>query len=190
LPQSEALIGTIEKADLFFFSLISLAILPAEGRAKLFEIARAVRARGGRVAFDSNYRPRLWKNANEAIAARDEALSCCDIGLPTLEDESMLAQLNDSEAVAKYWQARGVKEVIVKLGAQGCRIDNGQIVAPPRLIQPVDTSGAGDAFNAGYLNARLNNMSIEESALAGHRLAGWVVTQPGAIPKPTADAPY
>ena len=190
LPQSESLTGNIETADLFFFSLISLAVLPPEGRRKLLDIAHAVRDRGGRVAFDSNYRPRLWKNSHEAATMRDEALKCCDIGLPTLEDEHMLSGLTDSDEVIDYWQDRGVKEIIVKLGAQGCRIDSGKIIAPLPFIKPVDTSGAGDAFNAAYLHARLNHMSIEDSALAGHRLAGWVVTQSGAIPKQNAEAPY
>jgi len=167
-----------------------LAVLPPEGRRRLLDIAQAVRHRGGRVAFDSNYRPRLWKDSHEAAAMRDAALACCDIGLPTLEDEHMLSTLSDSDEVIDYWHARGVKEIIVKLGAQGCRIGSGKIIAPLPFIKPVDTSGAGDAFNAGYLNARLNNMSIEDSALAGHRLAGWVVTQSGAIPKRNADAPY
>jgi 2-dehydro-3-deoxygluconokinase len=63
-------------------------------------------------------------------------------------------------------------------------------VPPPQKLAPIDTSGAGDAFNGGYLAARVKGHSIQEAALAGHRLAGWVVMQSGAIPARTADAPY
>jgi 2-dehydro-3-deoxygluconokinase len=49
-------------------------------------------------------------------------------------------------------------------------------------LSPVDTSGAGDAFNAGYLHARLSGATPTEAANEGHRLAGWVVMRPGAIP--------
>lgn len=195
LADSSTMIAAAATADLLCYSLISLAILPPEGRAALFGLARSVRANGGRVAFDGNYRPRLWASRAEAVAARNEALACCDIGLPTLEDETALSSLADADAVAAHWSAHGAGEVIVKLGARGCRIadgsiSNGKIVPPPAVIVPVDTSGAGDAFNAGYLHARMSGTDIEESALAGHRLAGWVVTQPGAIPARTPDAPY
>jgi 2-dehydro-3-deoxygluconokinase len=47
----------------------------------------------------------------------------------------------------------------------------------------VDTSGAGDAFNAGYLAARLQGLAPRDCALAGHRLAAAVVQQAGAIPQ-------
>lgn len=190
LPDSAAMIAAASQADLLCFSLISLAILPPEGREALYALARSVRARGGKVAFDGNYRPRLWSSPAEAQAARDAALACCDIGLPTLEDEAALASLASADAVSAYWSAKGVAEVVVKLGAHGCRIPDGRIVPPPTHVDPVDTSGAGDAFNAGYLNARLTGAAIEGAVMLGHRLAGWVVTQRGAIPVRTAAAPY
>lgn len=194
LPDSPTMIAAATHVDLLFYSLISLAILPPEGREALFALAQSVRANGGRVAFDGNYRPRLWASRAEALVARNAALSCCDIGLPTFEDEAELAQLADADAVAAQWTAHGVNEVVVKLGECGCRIAVGRvagiIVPPPAVLAPIDTSGAGDAFNAGYLHARMNGAAREEAARAGHRLAGWVITQPGAIPAKTADAPY
>ncbi len=190
LPGASALIAAAARADWFCYSLISLAILPPEGRDALLALARAVRARGGRVVFDGNYRPRLWSDAAQAGAVRDEALTCCDIGLPTLEDEMLLAGASDAESIAGHWRARGVVEVVVKLGARGCALDGKRRVAPPAAIAAVDTSGAGDAFNAGYLHARIAGAQPEQAALAGHRLAGWVITQPGAIPARGAGAPY
>lgn len=190
LPDSAAMAVQAAQADLLCYSLISLAILPQEGRAAMFALARAVRARGGRVAFDSNYRARLWASEAEAREAHESALECCDIGLPTLEDETALLGLADAETVAAHWRARGVSEVVVKLGVRGCCVDGERVVAPLAISVPVDTSGAGDAFNAAYLHARLSGASGEVAALAGHRLAGWVVTQPGAIPLRTAAAPY
>ena len=50
------------------------------------------------------------------------------------------------------------------------------------VLAPVDTSGAGDAFNAGYLGARMNDLTIAEAVRAGHALAGWTIMRPGAIP--------
>ena len=170
------------QADLIGFSLITLAILPAEGRKRLMELCRAVRARGGRVAFDGNYRPRLWASRDEARQARDLAIGVADIGLPTLEDEASLSGETDAEHVSAHWARLGCQEALVKLGVEGCLLPDGSLLPPPSVLNPVDTSGAGDAFNGGYLAARLLGYGINEAALEGHKVAGWCVMRPGAIP--------
>jgi len=177
---AEAL-AVAEDADLFIFSLISLAILPDSGRARLLSLARDLRTRGGRVAFDGNYRPRLWRSADEARLWRDRAIACADIGLPTLEDEMQLGA-TDAESVADHWQGLGCAETLIKLGEAGAQLPDGSVLPPPQVLSPVDTSGAGDAFNGGYLAARMNGEAIATAALAGHRLAGWCVMRRGAIP--------
>jgi 2-dehydro-3-deoxygluconokinase len=182
LPDAEAACDAAAQADMLAFSLISLAILPPEWREALFAIARAVRARGGQVAFDGNYRPRLWPDAAAARAARDAGIALATIGLPTLEDEAQLAGETDAAAVAAHWSGLGCAETVVKLGAKGCRLPDGRIVPPSQVLAPVDTSGAGDAFNAGYLGARLHGAGPADAALAGHKLAGWTIMRPGAIP--------
>lgn len=166
LPGTDRAVAAVAaEADLLLFSMISLAILPPEGREALFALARAVRARGGRVAFDTNYRPALWPDVATARAVHRAALSLAE------------------------WRAAGVAEVVVKQGADGCIVD-GALVVPPARLNPVDTSGAGDAFNAGYLHARLAGAMPRDAALAGHRLAGWVVMNRGAVPAVADDAPY
>ena len=186
----DAALAEAEQADLLLYSLITLAVLPLEARERLIGLCAAVRARGGKVAFDGNYRPRLWGSLAETIAARDAAIACADIGLPTLEDEAMLAGTTTDAAVTAHWQALGCDEVVVKLGQFGCRLPDGNVVPPPKVLQPLDTSGAGDAFNAGYCDARLRGLAPAEAALTGHRLAGWIVTRAGAIPARDGEAPY
>jgi 2-dehydro-3-deoxygluconokinase len=182
LSSIETALAAAEQADLIVYSLITLAILPPEAREQLFALCQRARARGGKVAFDGNYRPRLWASANEARAARDAAIACADIGLPTLEDERLLSREASADAVAEHWRALGCAETIVKLGADGARLSDGTIIPPPEVLQPVDTSGAGDAFNGGYLAARMDGASVEDAVIAGHRLAGWCVIRAGAIP--------
>lgn len=182
LPGSAQALDRAAQADMIAFSLITLAILPPEGRRTLYALARSVRERGGQVAFDGNYRPRLWADPTEARAERDRAIAQATIGLPTLDDEALLSGETDAGAVAAHWQALGCGETVVKLGERGCRLPDGTIVAPPEVLEPVDTSGAGDAFNAGYLGARLRSATPLEAAKAGHALAGWTVMRPGAIP--------
>src|SRR5690606_1605714 len=115
-------------ADLLSFSLISLAILPADGRERLLGLARDVRAGGGMVAFDSNFRARLWESEAAARAWCDKAIALADIGLPTREDEFALGTANSAQAIADYWRERGAGEVLVKLGVEGCLLPDGGIL--------------------------------------------------------------
>jgi 2-dehydro-3-deoxygluconokinase len=180
-----AVIEKTAKAELLYFSLISLAVLPESGRAAVFDLCERVRANGGRVAFDSNYRPRLWSEVSAAQTALREAAARADIGLPTLGDEELLFGNTDAAGVAAHWHGLGTGEVVVKQGADGCLVSHEgsqQLVPALRDVKVVDTSGAGDAFNAGYLGARLRGEAPEDAARAGHELAAWVVSRPGAIP--------
>lgn len=178
----DAALAAAEYADLLAFSLISLAILPPEGRDALLALAGMVRRHGGQVAFDGNFRPRLWADPAEARAARDAAIAVATIGLPTLEDETMLSGERDAAAVAAHWQGLDCTETVVKLGPEGCRLPDGETIAPAKVLRPVDTSGAGDAFNAGYLGARLRGECPADAAKAGHAFAGWTIMRRGAIP--------
>lgn len=182
LADAEAALEQARRADCLYFSLISLAILPEDGRGKLLAAARQVRAGGGDVVFDGNYRARLWESRDEARHWRDEAIRTATIGLPTLEDECEIVPGRSAGQVMSHWSGLGCREVIVKLGEHGCLLSDGSWVRPPVRLNPVDTSGAGDAFNAGYLSARLRGAGVLESAETGHRLAGRIIMLPGAIP--------
>lgn len=190
LSGSPQLIQSLGATNVLGFSLISLAILPNDGRQLLLDAARAVKDRGGTVVFDGNYRARLWPSQDEARHWRDLAIACATIGLPTLDDEVALGMPGDAALVSAHWQERGCPETVVKLGAAGCLLSDGTLVPPPRQIDPVDTSGAGDAFNAGYIAARTGGLAPVEAALHGHRLAGWAIERAGAIPPRDAQAPY
>jgi 2-dehydro-3-deoxygluconokinase len=93
------------------------------------------------------------------------------------------------EDVAEHWRALGCREVVVKLWAQGCLLPNGSVSVPPERLTPVDTSGVGDAFAAGYLDARLRGADPPSAAPAAHRLAAWTLMRRGAIPPRDADYP-
>jgi len=183
-------VATAERADLLFFSLISLAILPDEGRELVLGLARNVRSNGGKVAFDSNYRPRLWKSPETARVWRDRAAAVADFGLPSLSDEALLDGTETAQTVRDHWLMWGCREVVVKLGAEGILLPDGTVTKPDVQHHALDTSGAGDAFDAGYLAARLRGCSPEEAASQGQQLAGWTVMRHGAIPERDHMAPY
>lgn len=193
LPDSKAALAAAESADLLYLSLISLAILPPSGRERIFSLCSAVRARGGRVAFDSNFRPRLWTSTDEARAVVEAIGPLVDIALPTMVDEAALFGDTSTDATAERWRGWRATEVAVKSGPEGCLIatdGTSSLVAPPRIVAAIDSSGAGDAFNAGYLAARLNGQAPDQAALIGHGLAAWTIGRHGAIPARDSEAPY
>ena len=136
----------------------------------------------GKVAFDGNYRERLWEGPDAARQWRDRAITQADFGMPTLDDELALGGVSNAEDVAARWRALGCKEVVVKQGENGCLLPGGELVSPAKVLAPVDTSGAGDAFDAGYLAARIKGAMPAEAAAQGHRVAGWTILRHGAIP--------
>ncbi|CAO3432406.1 sugar kinase [Azospirillum doebereinerae] len=184
LPQSEALLAELETYDLLYLSGISLAVWGERGRAVLFALLDRVRERGGRVAFDTNWRPRLWPDVDTARHAFDAMLRRTDIALPGVTDLRDLYGDADAAAVLDRVRGCGVKEIVLKLEAPGCIVagDGPDTEVPAeRVGTVVDTTAAGDSFSAGYLAARLSGHDAVESARAAHKLAAVVIQHRGAI---------
>lgn len=169
--------------DLVYLSGITLAILPAQTRAELFDWADDYRAAGGKIAYDSNYRPALWENRKTAQTANKKMWSRCDIALPSLDDEMALyGDKTEAEAV-KRLLSYGIKSGALKRGDQGpLDLDNDQTKGVfPKAQKVIDTTAAGDSFNAGYLAARITGSSQAEALESGHALASKVIAHKGAI---------
>ena len=187
LPGTEAALEVMAQADLLYLSGITLSLFDDAGRARLAEVAEAVRGRGGDVAFDPNYRPRNWPSPEAARAAFDRFSAQVSMALPTYEDEAGLYGDADPEQTAARWRARGAGEIVIKRGPEGaiCVFGEDRVSVPAQAIQPTDTTGAGDSFNAAYLHARLHGATPVAAAEAGNRLAAQVIQHPGAImPRP------
>ena len=84
LPPGAVMPERLAGFDLVYLSAITLAVLAPEARAALAAFLAGYRARGGRVAFDSNYRPRLWPDAATARAEVTRFWRLTDIGLPSI----------------------------------------------------------------------------------------------------------
>jgi 2-dehydro-3-deoxygluconokinase len=173
------------RCRLLYFSGITLAILDDARRQRLLNLAAGVRAQGGWVVFDSNYRPRLWDSRSLALQWTNLALAQATHVLVTLDDETALHGDIDAQACLRRNRQAGVEEIVVKLGEQGCLVQTTGMSAaqavPTRKVQAVDTTAAGDSFNAAYLAARHQGASASAAAVAGCALAACVVMHPGAI---------
>ena len=144
-------------ARLLYLSGITLSLFSHTERTKVTALAEAVRAAGGDVAFDSNYRARGWDDTASAREVIGGFAKYVTIALPTLDDDRDLFGDTSAERCAQRWLDAGVNEVAVKLGADGAYVATAQEaarVAPQQVMAARDTTGAGDSFNAAYLAAR------------------------------------
>ena len=172
------------EADVFYFSAISLAILDNEQKSKLFELIGELKAAGCKISFDPNYRPKLWSSKEEAQKWTDAAYAVSDLVFPGGDDHAELYGHMSTEAILEHLGQFKIDEVVVKNGASSVNIliDNKlDTVAIQPVDKVVDTTAAGDAFNGGYLAARLTGSSHTDSARYGAKVAATVISYPGAI---------
>ncbi|WP_334189292.1 sugar kinase [Noviherbaspirillum sp.] len=182
---ADALESDAAHCRLLYFSGITLAILDERRRERLLALAASIRKSGGWIGFDSNYRPKLWRDKSSAVRWTDAALATASHALVTYDDEQDLhGDTAPSATLARILKA-GAAEAVVKLGSDGCLAQSSSmpdaIAVPAEKVIPVDTTAAGDSFNAAYLAARLGEESLEDAARAGVHLAARVIRFPGAI---------
>ena len=183
INSARELFNHLKKSPLIALSGITLAIYSETARQNLFGLLAEYRVAGGRVVFDGNYRPGLWPSKEVARQAYEQIYQISDIALPTLEDEQQLFDEPDRDQVISRLRAWGVNEIALKMGENGCLVvaDNSNELVAAREVDVVDTTAAGDSFNAGYIAARMNGKPAVEAAEQGHRLAAAVIQNKGAI---------
>lgn len=174
----------LERFDCVYLSGITLAILTESARENLLKCLAKLRAKGVLIAFDSNYRPRLWSSIGQAQAAMKAVLQQTDIALLTLDDEHQLWGDGSIDGCQKRYADAAIKELILKRGSEETVViadGEQQQIAVPSVTQVIDTTGAGDTFNAGYLATRLQGASAAEAARQGNRCAGIVIQHRGGV---------
>lgn len=172
------------EADAMFVSGITLAILTPDEADTLLDILAAEKAAGKLVAFDPNFRPRLWAGRSDAQSLMLKAATAASLVLTGCDDEQALFATRDPAAIAIRYGKAGASEIVVKDGGNGATIFAGGtsahvLATPPAAL--VDTTAAGDSFNAAYMAARLQGRTPEHAATEAARIAAQVITQHGAL---------
>lgn len=143
----------------------SIALINEPTRNATLTAMQNIRAAGGKVSFDPNLRESLWKSQAEMIEVVNQAVALADV-LKFSEEE--LTLLTGSENLEKAFEKITAlypeKLIIVTMGKDGALFHlNGQSeVVAGKALQPVDTTGAGDAFVSGLLTGLALNSNWQQ----------------------------
>jgi sugar/nucleoside kinase (ribokinase family) len=146
------------------------ALLPRVG-----ELFRLLKSKGLTISLDTNDDPDDRWQGN-----LHEILQHVDIFLPNEREACKAAGTEDVEiAVRKL--AKLVPLLVVKLGRKGAMAVRGgqRFTSPPLEVSPVDTVGAGDSFDAGFLHEYLKGSDLPTCLASGNRAGALSTTRPG-----------
>jgi ribokinase len=89
----------------------------------------------------------------------------------------------DYEKAARIFTERGAEKVVIKLGAAGCfgLSETYSGIIPATKVDVLDTTGAGDAFAAGFIAASARGEAFQDACLAGNQAGAKICTRLGAI---------
>lgn len=180
----ETAINALSQGDMFFFSGISLAVIEPSARDDFWVMVEKMKAAGGKIVFDPNYRARMWDNPAQAKVQFEKAFSLANIALPGVDDFQQLYDFSSSEAVYDFCKPYQFEELIIKNGEAGIfcytQDDNFKFDITP-VKNVVDTTSAGDSFNGVYLGARTQSLPIKKAIELASKAAGFVIQHKGAI---------
>lgn len=166
------------------FSGITLALCGDAGREALQAWLQDYRSRGGQVIYDGNYRASLWASAKQAGEAHRRILDCVDIFLPGVEDEFELRGIDDRSILVELLSRSSCGEIVLKDGPGKVLLWHGgpmESIAARVVSEVVDTTGAGDSFNGGYLAGRITGCEAADAARFACETAARTIGCRGAI---------
>lgn len=172
----------VERTEMFHFSGITQAI-GRNSRSSALKSARRAHMAGTTVSFDVNFRPRLW-SGEEAAAAFDEVAGYVDVLLISTEDWALMRGRSlPGKQIAVELRKEGFEKVIVKEGARGSFGISGNLKHSQRSypVEAVDATGAGDAYDAGFICGLLEGVDFAGAMRQGSLNAALKCTMKGGI---------
>ena len=183
--RGEILLSNLSNYEWLYLSGISLSILDTNSLSKLIIALTKAKDNGTKIVFDGNFRPAGWDSVKVAHRVFSQVLAVSYIALMTFDDEKAVFGDTSPKATVDRLRSLGVEEGAIKLGDEGCLVFDhlGEEFLPisSKITMPVDTTAAGDSFNAGFLFSRMTGASIVEAGQYGNKLAGKVIQFQGAI---------
>ncbi|MCS7247071.1 MAG: carbohydrate kinase family protein [Anaerolineales bacterium] len=153
-------------------------VLPGLLDERLLDFLKRAHEKGWFVSLDVVNSKRYW---------RPEYLFRCleeiDVFLCNKAEAIKLSGANSVEESAQRLRELGAKCVVIKVGAEGCYLHSDEVVrrVPTRPVTVIDTTGAGDAFAAGFISALVRGKGLEEACLLANECGAGVVQELGTI---------
>ncbi|MEP1442749.1 MAG: carbohydrate kinase [Hyphomicrobiales bacterium] len=176
------------------FGAISLIPEPC---GSAYEALLSDNAANSVISLDPNIRPSFITNAESHRARINRMISKADIVKVSDEDLDWIIEGGDHQTAIQSWLEQGVKVVLITQGADGVTAFNkaGSCHQEAQKVDVVDTIGAGDTFNAGFLAGLEDKGCLTKAALAeiddenlkhalnmASKVAAFTVSQAGAVP--------
>ncbi len=160
-------------------SFASLFRAPLDQPEILADLIRAAHHSGAMICADTKL-PTFRKLTLEDL---QNVLPLIDYIFPNEEEAAYYTGENDLHSMAAAFHRRGVRHVVIKRGAEGCFASDGSDVfaLPARQVPVVDTTGAGDSFAAGFIDALAGGGSFRDCAEAGIQTAAECVQHLGGV---------
>lgn len=173
--------GYIKDAKVFHSSGISQAISQSS-REAVFKAIDTAKKSGVIFSFDPNLRLKLWP-LSTARAVLMYTVELADIVMPSMEDMKALTGTISPEEAARLILKRGPRTVVIKLGANGCLVaSNKKMFRVPGIkVKPIDTTGAGDAFDGAFIVGLLEGWEPEETAEFANIVGALTTLGKGAV---------
>ena len=173
----------IKRARIVHASTFALSRDPCRSAVeKAFQLAQEY---GKIISLDPNYSPSIWPDRKEAHGVLQRMMSYATITKPSLDDATRL--FGPGKTPVEYvelFHNMGPRLVVFSMGVQGVLLseDGKTTHVPARQVEVVDSTGAGDAFWAGFLIALLDGNSLKRCALFAREIAERKLTTVGPLP--------
>ena len=177
-------------ADILHFGSVSLT--DPVCRDTIVRVVEAAKRSGAIITYDPNYRAALWPDEETATPVIRSVLPLCDIVKISDEETKLVCGAENPHEAARVLTDRGVKLVIVTLGAHGALWRFGELegTVPGFAVKVADTNGAGDTFFGAFLsriaqNGGLGGLTSEKLSRFvrfANKAASLTTSRSGAIP--------
>jgi 2-dehydro-3-deoxygluconokinase len=185
-PTSTLTIDTLDESYLKNTKILHVTgVFPGVDKAKNVELIKyaisTAKKNGVLISLDPNIRLKLWSK-EEATAALREFLPYIDILLTGVEEAELLLGVSNPQDIIEKSKEFGISYVAIKQGDKGSigYHDGQTIEAPPvKAKKVVDTVGAGDGYDCGFLYGVLNQLPLEKTLHLANTIGSMVVSVSG-----------
>ena len=198
LDIDDVLAAPIKDSRMFFFSGTGLSKEPSRSATML--AAELARQAGVPVVFDLDFRPDQWHDLRAFGVVARSVLRFVDVVIGSSEEVKAASISDPSQVTVEHLQisdarvkgdlraaidrllTEGARAVVVKKGTEGSTVltQEGEVIdAPPFPVEVLNILGAGDAYAAGFMYARLQGWDWYRAARMGNACGAIVVTRSG-----------